>query len=277
MKLSIIIPVHNEEATIGQVLEKIDRVDAGSWQKEVIVINDGSSDNTKNILQDISSENSGRYKVMMLGFILIHHETNLGKGAAIQSGLKRASGDYIIIQDADLEYDPMDIPNLLSSLENHNSPSFESERSRSLLRVEDRSPLILRGGEKDSDPPLSKEAIGGVVVFGKRGYKAYPERGLHYVVGAWLLTNFYNLLYYQSLTDLYTGYKLIPTSIFKNLDIESKGFEFEAEVACKLAKRGVIIKEVSINYQPRNKDQGKHIRFIDALKGFWMILKLRLK
>jgi len=160
----------------------------------------------------------------------------LGKGAAIQTGLKQASGDYVIIQDADLEYNPEDIPKLLSAISN-------------------------RTGR-----PLA--------VFGKRGYKAYPERGFHYVIGAWLLTAFYNLLYNQNLTDLYTGYKLIPTSIFKDLNIQSKGFEFEAEVACKLAKRGVIIKEVSINYKPRNKEQGKHIRFKDAVKGFWTILKL---
>lgn len=237
-KLSIIIPAHNEEATIGQVLEKINRLDVGSWQKEVIVINDGSTDKTKHILNNISSKTSGRYKMMMLDFELIHHLTNLGKGSAIQSGLKKASGDYVIIQDADLEYNPFDIPNLLLAL----------------------------------PPESSKQPM---AVFGRRGYKAYPERGLHYVFGAWLLTWFYNLLYFQNLTDLYTGYKLIPTSIFKSLNIQSTGFEFEAEVACKLAKAGVKIKEVPINYEPRSKSQGKHIRFIDALRGFKKILAIR--
>jgi len=232
MKLSIIIPAHNEEATIKQVLEKVAGVDLGEWEKEVIVVNDGSSDGTKTMIDDALSLFDGRQKVIM-----VHHEKNLGKGAAIQTGLKKASGDYVIIQDADAEYDPSDIPNLLS--------------------------LILNGESYQ------------LAVFGARGHKAYPQRGFHYVIGAWLLTTFYNILYRQKLTDLYTCYKLIPASIFKDLNIQSQGFEFEAEVSCKLAKRGVIIKEVSINYKPRNKDQGKHIKFIDAIRGFWAILKYR--
>jgi len=248
MKLSIIIPAHNEQATIKQVLKKVMSVNiaprpgsgpSSAWEKEVIVINDGSSDATKTILETIPPFLSGRLKVGVLDFVVIHHEKNLGKGAAIQTGLKRATGDYIIIQDADLEYDPADIPNLLS--------------------------LILNGESHH------------IAVFGARGHKAYPERGFHYVVGAWVLTTFYNLLFNQRLTDLYTGYKLIPTGILKSLNIHSAGFEFEAEVACKLAKRGVIIKEIPIHYQPRNKNQGKHIRFVDAVKGLWMIIKCWIK
>ena len=240
MRLTIIIPAHNEEATIGQVVDKVFRVDLvprlglgllSRWEKEVIVINDGSSDSTKSILSHISPKFDGRTQMAIL-----HHEKNLCKGAAIQTGLKRASGDYVIIQDADAEYDPSDIPNLLSLIANQKNQ---------------------------------------IAVFGKRGYKAYPERGFHYVIGAWMLTTFYNILYHQNLTDLYTGYKLIPTLVFKSLNIQSKGFEFEAEVACKLAKRGVIIKEIPIHYQPRNKNQGKNIRFKDAVKGFWKILILR--
>ena len=239
MRLSIIIPAHNEEATIQQVLERVFKVDLNGWDKQVIVINDGSSDATKSVLDGISSKLDGRQNVRMLDFMVVNHEKNMGKGAAIQTGLKAANGDYVIIQDADAEYDPLDIPGLLE--------------------------------------PINRHATNGLVIFGKRGYKAYPERGFHYVIGAWCLTAFYNLLYHQHLTDLYTCYKLIPTSLFKDLNIQSSGFEFEAEVSCKLAKRGVIIREVPINYKPRNKDQGKHIRFIDALKGFWMILKLRVE
>jgi hypothetical protein len=114
-----------------------------------------------------------------------------------------------------------------------------------------------------------------MAVFGKRGHKAYPERGFHYVVGAWMLTTFFNLLYWQKLTDLYTCYKLIPGKVFKELGIKSTGFEFEAEVACKLARAGIKITETPIGYKPRNKEQGKHIRLIDAVKGFWSILKYR--
>lgn len=244
MKLSIIIPAHNEEKTIQQVLEKVLNVDLGVWKKEVIVVNDGSSDKTGQIIDSFGN-----------GVSTIHHQTNLGKGSAIQTGLKKASGDYVIIQDADLEYEPNDIPNLLVTL------------------IKSTNNLSVPFGHLPSPGERVKEKA--IAIFGKRGYKAYPERGFHYVVGAWMLTTFYNLLYHQRLTDLYTGYKLIPTSTFRDLNIESQGFEFEAEVACKLSKRGVIIKEVPIHYQPRNKQQGKHIRFIDAVKGFWKILKLR--
>ncbi len=240
MRLSIIIPAHNEEVTIRQVLEKVSAVNFGSWEKEIIVVNDGSSDNTGKIIEQWATlEGNDAH--------CLHHSTNLGKGAGIKTGLQAASGDYIIIQDADAEYDPADIPSLLSIIENNPS----------------RPPLTLRGGESQ------------VAVFGARGHKAYPERGFHYVVGAWMLTTFFNLLYWQKLTDLYTCYKLIPGKVFKELGIKSTGFEFEAEVACKLALRGIKITEAPIGYKPRNKEQGKHIRLIDALKGFWSIFKYR--
>ncbi len=240
MKLSIIIPAHNEEKTIAQVLEQVLKVDLDGWEKEVVVVDDGSSDGTGTILEKICSVPIYGHSGSPINrhATLISHPTNLGKGAAIKSALVKATGDYVIIQDADLEYNPGDIVNLLSFI-----------------------------------PDDGKHRI---AIFGKRGYKAYPERGFHYVIGAWLLTTFYNLLYGQQLTDLYTGYKLIPTRIFKELNIESNGFEFEAEVACKLVKKNVIIKEVEISYLPRNKAQGKHIRFVDAVKGFWTIVKIRL-
>lgn len=247
MKLSIIIPAHNEEKTIGQVLDKVFSVSLGEWEKEIIVVNDGSSDKTGEMLDEYVAQARGlplHVKAGLLSlrqaeglrYMVIHHSTNLGKGAAIQTGLKQATGDYIIIQDADLEYEPGDIPKLLSAI----------EESRA------------------------------VAVFGNRGTKSYPERGFHYVIGAKVLTWIFNLLFWQNISDLYTGYKLIPGKIFKELNITSAGFEFEAEVACKLAKRGVNIKEVLINYKPRNKEQGKHIGFTDALKGFLAILKYRI-
>lgn len=226
MKLSILIPAHNEETTIEQVLRQVENINIGQWEKEVIVINDGSSDRTAEVLQGINFTN----------LKIIHHKTNYGKGAAIKTGLKEVTGDYVIIQDADLEYDPRDIPKLLSLI-------FHNQQS--------------------------------LAVFGARGAKSYPERGFHYVIGAKALTLTFNLLFGVWLTDLYTGYKLVPAKAMKSMNLQSTGFEFEAEISAKLRKMGIKIKEVPINYKPRNKEQGKHIRAKDALVGWWAIIKYR--
>jgi len=233
MKLSIIIPAHNEEKTIGQVISKVMAVDLLPWEKEIVVVNDGSSDNTKDILEAAAKN------FRQAGLKVLHHASNLGKGAAVQSALRQVAGEYVIIQDADGEYDPKDIPGLLE--------------------------------------PINRHATGTrVVVFGDRGIKSYPERGIHYVIGAKILTWTLNLLFGVKLSDLYTGYKLIPADIFKSLNIKSAGFEFEAEVACKLLKKGIKIAEVPIaNYRPRSKRQGKHIRAKDAIIGLWAIIKYR--
>lgn len=243
MRLSIIVPAHNEEKTILKVLEKLEKCDVLGMEKEIIVVNDGSDDNTGMVAEQWASLLCNDAHC-----IVVHHEKNLGKGAGIQTGLKEASGDYVIIQDADLEYEPGDISKLLHLVLNcnpHPNPLPEGEGKMCFA------------------------------VFGARGYKAYPKRGFHYVIGAWMLTTFYNILYHQKLTDLYTCYKLIPLKVFRELNIKSKGFEFEAEVACKLSKKGVIIKEVPISYNPRSKKEGKHIGLKDAVKGFWSILKFR--
>ena len=224
MKLSIIIPVHNEQSTIAKVLWKVKRAETLGYEKEIIVINDGSTDNTKAILEAIQKT---------MHFQLFSHSFNQGKGAAIRTGLKHINGDLVIIQDADLEYDPDDYKTLLGAANN------------------------------------------SLVICGKRGVKKWPEQGLHYVLGAKLLTWLVNLLYGAHLTDLYTGYKLFPSSVIKNIDLKSNGFEFEAEVICKVLKKGIKIKEVPIHYQPRSLKQGKHIGLKDAFKGLLTIVKLK--
>lgn len=268
MKLSIIVPAHNEEKTIAQVLEKVLNLGIAPWEKEVVVVNDGSSDGTGDIIDKYCSASIHRPLVSsrvhpkrslledkiaspsdalrfamtqpMNGYATaVHRQINLGKGAAIKSALEKVTGDYVVIQDADGEYEPSEILNLLSII-------FNREHK--------------------------------VAVFGNRGIKSYPERGFHYVIGAKLLTWIFNILYGVRLHDLYTGYKLIPANVFKSLDIRSDGFEFEAEVACKLRKKGCKIIEIPIkNYRPRSKAQGKHIRFKDAIIGMWAIIKYRLK
>lgn len=228
MKLSIIIPAHNEEQTIGRILQKVATVNVAPWEKEVVVVNDGSSDATRAIAEYVIAKTDSRQK-----WTLVNHEKNMGKGTAIQSALTKVTGDYVIIQDADLEYEPEDIPKLLAAL------------------------------------------TGSSAVFGDRGSKSYPERGWQYVWGVKLLTGVFNVLYGAKLRDLYTGYKLVPAQALRSVHIQSAGFEFEAEVASKLARLGVTIQEVPIGYFPRGKSQGKHIRAIDGLWGLWTIIKLR--
>jgi glycosyltransferase involved in cell wall biosynthesis len=228
MKLSIIIPVHNEEKSIEKILEKVFSVDF-SCGKEVIIIDDGSSDNTPKILLELNKK---------YDFKLLNHKNNLGKGTAIKTGLKIINSDLVIIQDADLEYDPNDIPLLLNNMTNEIS-----------------------------------------AVYGKRGYKKWPKRCFYYVLGAKILTYMINILYNENLTDVYTGYKLfnlnkIDINLLKNL--KSTGFEFEAEITCKILTNKGKIKEVPITYIPRNKEEGKHIGLKDAFKGFIMIISCYL-
>jgi len=173
MKVSIIIPAHNEQGTIVQILQKVAGVELNGWKKQIIVVNDGSSDETGNIVAVWIEQQH-----FLPGQVtLLHHQANVGKGAAIKTGLSAATGEYIVIQDADLEYDPNDIPELL----------FTAEKNKHSA------------------------------VFGARGTKRYPERGFHYVIGAKLLTWTFNILFGTRMTDLYTGYKLFPVSAVKNI------------------------------------------------------------
>lgn len=229
MKVSIIIPTYNEAATLAQVIEKVLHIGIGDWEREVIVVDDGSFDDTYKILTELKNS-----------IVVLNHKTNKGKGAAIKTGIEKATGDYVLIQDADMEYDPQDIPRLL------------------LCVVQEQ-----------------KDRISHSAVYGNRGIRSYPERGIHYVIGAKLLTWAVNILYGSNIQDLYTGYKLIPTDILKKIDIHAQGFEFEAEVTCKLLISSVLVYEVPITYKPRNKQQGKKIRFLDAIRGFVTIISLR--
>lgn len=235
MKVSIIVPIHNEEKTLENIIKKLVDIDLKPWIKEIIFINDGSTDRTVEILE----KHFKKFNMSKV-HLLINHSRNRGKGAAIKSGLSQATGEYILIQDADLEYDPLDIPNL--------------------LKVIGKSSL----GEKKT---------GKLAVFGNRGVKRYPERGFHYVLGAKILTWTVDIIYRVNIHDLYTGYKLLPRELVKSFNLESTGFEFEAEVACKLIKSGCTIVEVPISYKPRSKKEGKHINYKDFFKGFVAILK----
>lgn len=225
MNLSIIIPVHNEEKFIAETMKRVFAAPL-NMEKEVVVIDDGSTDGTNRILSAAQKK---------YDFILAKHTINLGKGAALKTGFNLAVGDFVVIQDADLEYNPADIPKLSKQI--------------------------------DGDDFMA--------VYGDRGQNKWPRFGYHYVLGARFLTAIFNILYGQRVKDLYTGYKLFRRSDIIKMNLQSAGFEFEAEVSCKFVKNGGKILEVPISYAPRNKNQGKHIGLKDALLGFFTIIKQR--
>ncbi len=224
MKLSIIIPVFNEKETIEEVIQRVIKAPTLDYEKEIIVINDGSTDGTEAILEKIKKE---------IPILVFHHHQNLGKGAAIKTGIEKATGDLILIQDADLEYDPQDYQRILEAF------------------------------EKDKN----------LVVYGSRNIKLEKRGYLHYFLGARFLTFLVNFLFKAKLTDVFTCYKLIPLSMIKSLNLESKSFEIEAEITVKILKKGIKIIEVPISYHPRKFAQGKKIRIWHGLKSLFVILK----
>ena len=226
MLLSIIVPLYNEETTAGLILEKLFRADFGSVRKEIIAVNDGSTDGTRAVLES--------YKDRLL---CISHEKNRGKGAAVRTGLTRASGALVIVQDGDLEYDPAEISKLLEAFE--------------------------RDAAVDA-------------VFGSRNLAPTGRGYSHYVLGAWVLTACVNVLFRTHLTDVYTCYKLVRLDVLRSLGLYSRGFEMEMELTAKLLKREARIKEVPISYSPRSFREGKKIRAFDGIKGISTLLRVLL-
>ncbi|MBI3302331.1 MAG: glycosyltransferase family 2 protein, partial [Deltaproteobacteria bacterium] len=205
MKVSIAMPVFNEANTIAEILQRVIEVDTG---KEIIVVDDGSTDGTREVLQPIS------------GITLIFHEKNCGKGAAIRTALNYVTGDIVIVQDADLEYDPQDYPALLA-------------------------PIL----EGDADVVYGSRFLGGphrVLFF------------WHFVANRFL-TLLSNMLTNVNLTDMETGYKAFRTSVLRGIHLQSDRFGFEPEVTAKMVRRGCRIYEVPIAYRGRDYAAGKKI------------------
>lgn len=226
MKLSIIIPAYNEEGTIREVLRRVKDVDVG-MEKEIIVVDDASTDGTREVLKE--EESRGGIKVL-------YHERNMGKGAAVRTGIASATGDFIIIQDADLEYDPQDYPSLLK-------------------------PLLEGRAE---------------VVYGSRFLSgSSSSMAFWYRLGNRILTALTNLLYGSSLSDMETCYKSFKASIVKSIPLRSRRFEIEPEVTAKILKRGHKILEVPIRYRGRGRREGKKISWKDGLSALWALLKYR--
>lgn len=231
-KLSIIVPVYNEEKTIQKVIEKLLKIDLstlGEVDKEIIVIDDGSTDGTREILSKLKVQ-SEKLKVISQG-------KNQGKGVAVRRGFKEATGEILLIQDADLEYNPEDYEKLLKP--------------------------IITGETK--------------VVYGSRFLQENPNLYRRYLWGNKFLSFLISFLYWTKITDAYTCYKVMKKEIYKNLDLKSAGFEFEAEVTCQLLKKGDKILEVPISYNPRRLEEGKKINWQDAISGLWTIIKCKVK
>ncbi len=228
MKLSVIIPVYNERATLRQVVE---RVLAVPLELEVICVDDGSQDGSREILDELQSQ------YPQVGVFL--QPQNMGKGAALRRGIHEATGEFVVIQDADLEYDPADYPLLLE-------------------------PLIQ--GKAD-------------VVYGSRFLGAAPHRVLYFwhSVGNRLLTLLSNCLTNINLTDMETCYKVFRRDVIQAIPIEEDRFGFEPEITVKVAKRRLRIYEVGISYWGRTYEEGKKIGWKDGVRAVWCLLKYSLK
>ncbi|HIE37673.1 MAG TPA: glycosyltransferase family 2 protein [Anaerolineales bacterium] len=225
MKLSVLIPVYNEAATITHVVEQVMAVNI---DKEIIIVDDGSTDSTWQVVQELAARWPEVVKPL-------RHERNRGKGAALQTAVAHVTGDVVITQDADLEYDPTEYPHLL---EPFTSPEVQ-------------------------------------VVYGSRNLRRNPRSSWSFYWGGRLLSWLANLLYGSRITDEATGYKLFRSDLFRSLDIQSDGFEFCPEVTAKILRRGIHIHEVPISYQPRSREEGKKINWRDGLVAIWTLIRYR--
>ena len=235
MRLSIIIPVFNERETIAQILDQVRKVkltvetNAGaiSLEKEIIVVDDGSTDDTQAVLADEAQAGD---------LVLLRHPRNRGKGAGVRTGIERSTGDIVMIQDADLEYDPRDYPALLRPILEH--------------RVK--------------------------VVYGSRFLGPRKAMLFWHMLGNKLLTLVTNLLYNAILSDMETCYKVLDGELARSLNLKSEGWGIDPEITAKVLKRGHRIFEVPISYYGREYHEGKKISWRDGITVLWMLLKYRV-
>jgi glycosyltransferase involved in cell wall biosynthesis len=226
MKLSIVIPVYNEKQTIGTIISQVRAVNI-SCSKELIIVDDASTDGTRDILKPLIGESD---------VLMLFHERNRGKGAAIRTGLKHVTGDIVLIQDADLEYDPKDYGKLL-------------------------------------DPILKGRAD---VVYGNRFHgEAHRVLYFWHSVGNGILTLACNIMTNLNLNDMEVGYKVFRTDILRRILLQSDRFGFEPEVTTKVAKLGCRVYEVPISYYGRTYTEGKKITWRDGIAAFWYIMRYR--
>ncbi len=226
--VSIIIPVYNEKNTIMQLLEKVKKAPTCNLKKEIIIVDDCSEDGTKEVLKKINQAK------------VFFHEKNKGKGAAIRTGLQHTRGDIILIQDADLEYNPDEYEKLLK-------------------------PIIAEKAE---------------VVYGSRfAYGKVFDKNMYYshCLGNMILTKATNLLYSSQLEDMETCYKVFKKDVLGGIELKSDRFEIEPELTAKLLKKGIAIHDVPITFQPRGFHEGKKINWKDGVIALWTLIKWRWK
>ncbi len=227
MKLSVVIPCYNEVRTIRHIVDRVRAAPVA--EKEIIIVDDCSRDGTRDLL---------RTEIAPLVDKLLFHEVNQGKGAALRTGFRAATGDVVVVQDADLEYDPQDYPRLLQ-------PILE--------------------GKAD-------------VVFGSRFQGGQPHREVYFwhMVGNKVLTLLSNMATNINLTDMETCYKVFRREVLQRIEIEENRFGFEPEITAKVARLGVVIYEVGISYYGRTYAEGKKIGWRDGFRALWAIAKYNL-
>jgi len=226
MKISIIVPVFNEKEFILKILEKVSQVDFPGLDKEIIIVDDGSTDGTRELLKQVQD----KYKI-------IFHEKNLGKGAALRTGFQAATGEIIAIQDADLEYQPTELPKL-------------------------------------TEPILTGKTQ---VVYGSRMIGNNPIGHRRYYLGNVVISWLASILFGKKLSDVETCYKVFNRKLLEKFDLEQNDFGFEVELTAKLLKNKISIIELPISYTPRKFMQGKKINWADGVKAIWLLFKYRLK
>ena len=226
--LSIIIPAYNEEKNILEIISRVKNVKLGSIRKEIIIVDDFSTDNTRKLLSELKDSS----------LKIFFHQKNMGKGAAIRTALKHATGGIILIQDADLEYDPAEYPKLLK-------PILENETK------------VVYGSRLSA---IRKNL--------KNMYK------LHYF-GNMFLTAMTNILYGAKITDMETCYKVFRKEVVRSINLKARRFDFEPEITAKILKKGYKIKEIPINFVGRKFDEGKKITWADGIKALFYLIKYR--